>query len=63
MASARSAGVKSIRLSTLNPCGSNGAGFDGIGWVGDVFSPGTSDWGTGISMIGQSGVPCSRSKT
>jgi len=33
------------------------------GWVGDVFSPGTSDCGTGRSGIGQIGTPVTRSST
>ena len=40
---ARISGVKSARSSTVTPWYSNGAGFDGIGCVGDAFSPGTSD--------------------
>src|SRR5262249_62392072 len=61
----RSSGVKSIRSSgTLlrklrayrNPSGGNGC-------VGDVFSPGTSDCGTGLSSIGHTGCPVTRSNT
>src|SRR5215510_1821886 len=46
---ARISGVKSARSFTVTPWYSNGAGFDGIGCVGDAFSPGTSDAGTGRS--------------
>jgi hypothetical protein len=42
---------------------SKGAGFVGNGCVGDVFSPGTVDCGTGRSTIGQIGSPVSRSST
>ncbi len=62
-ASARSSGVKSIRSLTVAPCRSNAAGFDGIGCVGEVFSPGTSVCSTGRSGIGQTGAPVTRSKT
>ena len=34
-----------------------------MGCVGDVFSPGTSDCGTGTSLIGQTGWPVTRSNT
>ena len=29
----------------------------GIGWVGEYHSPGTSPWGTGVSTMGQMGLP------
>ena len=58
---ARISGVKSARSFTVTPWYSNGAGFDGIGCVGDAFSPGTSDGGTGFSSIGQIGFPVARS--
>ena len=58
-----SSGVKSIRSSSVTPWRSNGAGLVGNGCVGDVFSPGTSDCGTGRSSIGQTGGPVTRSKT
>ena len=35
----------------------------GKGCVGDVTSPGTSDFGTGRSSIGHSGLPVTRSNT
>src|SRR5215510_4821700 len=38
-------------------------GLVGNGCVGDVFSPGTSDCGTGRSSIGHTGCPVTRSKT
>jgi hypothetical protein len=65
MASAhrRSSGVKSITSSGRTPCRSTGAGRVGSGWVAAVFSPGTFDWGTGRSSMGQSGRPVTRSKT
>ena len=59
-ASARSAGVKSIRSSTDTPCRSNGSGLVGKGCVGLVRSFGTVDCGTGRSSIGQIGSPVSR---
>ena len=38
-------------------------GLVGNGCVGLVFSPGTSDCGTGRSSIGQTGWPVTRSNT
>src|SRR5688572_23777986 len=58
---ARISGVKSARSFAFEPWYSNGAGFDGIGCVGDAFSPGTSDGGTGFSSIGHTGLPVTRS--
>ena len=55
--------MKSIKSSTVTPCRSNGAGFVGNGWVGDVCSPGVFDCGTGRSSIGHTGWPLTRSKT
>jgi hypothetical protein len=49
IASARSAGVKSMRLSIVAPCRSNGGGLVGNGCVGAVRSPGVSEVGTGRS--------------
>ena len=43
-------------------CARTAAGLDGNGCVGDVFSPGTSDCGTGVPTIGQTGWPVTRSK-
>src|SRR5215813_14102735 len=62
-ASAFTSGVKSIRSSRLTPCRSNAGGLVGNGCVGDVFSPGTSDCGTGRSSIGHTGLPLVRSST
>src|SRR6266849_10783401 len=62
-ASARSAGVKLINSSTVTACRAYAGGFVGNGCVGDVFSPGTSDCGTGRSSIGHTGWPVTRSKT
>ena len=59
-ASARSAGVKSTRSSTVTPWYSKGAGLVGNGCVGEACSPGTSDGGTGRSSIGHSGAPVTR---
>ncbi len=59
----RSSGVKSIRSSSVSPYISYGAGRVGNGWVGEVFSPGTSDCGTGRSSIGHTGSPVSRLNT
>src|SRR5450756_357720 len=56
-------GVKSMTSSEPNPCFANGAGFVGKGCVGAAFSPGTSLAPTGLSTIGQIGVPVTRSKT
>ena len=47
----------------MRPCRSNGAGRVGKGCVGEVHSPGTVDFGTGRSSIGQTGSPVTRSKT
>src|SRR5436190_13731259 len=52
---ARSAGVKSIRSSTVTCVRAYGGGIVGIGCVGDVFSPGMSLCGTAFSGIGQIG--------
>ena len=63
-ACARSSGVKSIRSSgTRIMLREYAGGFVGNGRVGDVFSPGTSDCGTGRSSIGQTGTPVVRSST
>src|SRR6185437_4067822 len=62
---ARCSGVR-IRVSTsltVYVIGANGGGLVGIGWVGDSFSPGMSDWGTGRSGIGHTGLPVSRFST
>jgi len=48
--------------ASTSPCCEYGAGFDGIGCVGDDCSPGTSLLSTGVSGIGQIGSPVSRSK-
>ena len=56
-AAARSAGVKSMRSSTVTPCRSNAGGFVGNGCVADVCSPGVFDCGTGRSSIGHTGWP------
>ena len=37
-------------------------GFDGNGCVGEAFSPGASDAGTGFSTIGHTGLPVTRSR-
>src|SRR5262245_32771410 len=64
IACARSSGVKSIRSSgTLMNCRAYAGGLVGNGCVGDDFSPGTVDCGTGRSSIGQTGLPVTRSKT
>ena len=42
-ASARISGVRSFRSSNVMPCSSKGAGLVGMGWVGEVFSPGAFD--------------------
>ena len=55
--------MKSIRSSSVMPCRSNGGGFVGNGCVGDAFSPGTVDAGTGRSSIGHTGLPVTRSST
>ena len=47
---------------TAKPGASNGAGLVGKGWVGDATSPGTSEPGTGLSLIGQIGFPLRRSR-
>ncbi len=62
-ASCLNSGVKSTTSSFVSPCRSNGAGFVGIGCVGELFSPGTVDFGTGRSSIGHTGLPVTRSKT
>src|SRR5882762_701044 len=62
-ASARSSGVKLIRLSLDMPWLSNAGGLAGNGCVGEYHSPGTSPFGTGRSSMGQMGSPVSRLKT
>ena len=63
-ACARSSGVKSIRSSgILRKLRAYAGGLVGKGCVGEVFSPGTSDCGTGRSSIGHTGCPVTRSKT
>src|SRR5262245_25212120 len=61
-ASALISGVQSITSLSRIPCMSYGAGFDGIGCVGEYHSPGTVPFGTGVSTIGQTGAPVTRSK-
>src|SRR5437667_290616 len=63
IASARSSGVKSIRSSIVTPWRSKAGGLVGNGCVGDAFSPGTVDAGTGRSSIGHTGLPVTRSST
>ena len=63
IACARSSGVKSIRSSTLSPWRSNAGGLVGNSCVGEAFSPGTADAGTGRSSIGHTGLPVTRSST
>ena len=41
---------------------SYGAGFVGCGCVSASFSPGTFDFGTGFSSMGQMGSPVARLK-
>jgi hypothetical protein len=45
---------------SVNDCLANAGGFVGKGCVGQDSSPGTSDFGTGRSSIGHSGLPVSR---
>ena len=52
-----------MRSSSVRPWRSNGAGLVGNGWVGEVHSPGTVDFGTGRSSIGHTGLPVTRSNT
>jgi hypothetical protein len=52
-----------FRSSAVILCRANGGGLVGNGCVGDVFSPGTVDCGTGRSSIGHTGLPFVRSKT
>src|SRR5688572_25864947 len=60
-AAAKISGVKSMSSFSLAPCKSYGGGFVGNGCVGEVHSPGTSDFGTRRSRIGQIGLPVTRS--
>src|SRR5918994_5020796 len=55
-------GVQSLRCSSLRPMNSYGAGLIGNGCVGESFSPGTFDAGTGFSSNPQIGWPVSRLK-
>ena len=52
-----SSGVKSIRSSRVNALVVVGRRLVGIGCVGEYHSPGTSPCGTGLSSIGQIGLP------
>ena len=45
------------------PWRSNAGGLDGMGWVLEYHSPGTSPGMTFFSGIGQTGLPVSRSRT
>src|SRR5215216_2520630 len=56
----RSQGLSPQASSLLSVVGANGCGFVGKGCVGQLWSPGTSDWGTGRSSIGKIGSPVSR---
>src|SRR5580658_7958924 len=63
-ASARISAVKSIKSSgILMKFRAYAGGLVGNGCVGQVFSPGTSDCGTGRSSIDHTGCPVTRSKT
>src|ERR1700687_4900769 len=57
LASAFNSGVKSMRSPRPTDCRAYAGGLVGNGCVGDVFSPGTSDCGTGRSSIGKIGSP------
>src|SRR6185503_5887251 len=52
-----------LMSASVNRWRANGGGAVGNGCVGELCSPGVSDWGTGRSSIGQSGVPVMRFKT
>ena len=56
-------GVKSMRSLSLTCCRAKAAGKLGIGCVGEARSPGTSLAGTGRSVMGQIGLPVTRSNT
>src|SRR5205823_12879536 len=56
-------GVKLISSSSVTACRAYAGGLVGNGCVGDVFSIGTSDCGTGFSSIGHTGWPVMRSNT
>src|SRR5688572_28685623 len=60
-ASVLSSGVRSKSTGGLG--GPNAGRLLGNGCVGEVLSPGTSDWGTGRSSIGHTGCPVIRSNT
>ena len=52
-----------MRSASVTPWRSNAGGLVGNGCVGEVFSPGTFDCGTGRSSIGHTGLPLVRSST
>src|SRR2546423_9094260 len=59
-----SAAVKyGLISSAVNDCLEKGGGLVGYGWVGQLCSPGISDFGTARSSIGQIGSPVPRSDT
>src|SRR6185503_9777258 len=62
-ASASSGDRYSLISSAVNACLENGGGVVGYGCVGQLSSPGISDFGTGRSSIGQMGSPVTRSNT
>src|SRR5438445_360359 len=61
---ARTSGGQSIRAwGSLRKLRAYAGGLVGNGCIGEVFSPGTSDCGTGRSSIGHTGRPVTRSNT
>src|SRR4029077_19431938 len=58
----RSKNVTPNASSAETACGTIGGGNSGNGCVGDASSPGTSDLGTGFSVIGKIGSPVMRLK-
>ncbi len=56
-------GLSLLKYASLYPCLANGAGLVGKGCVGQGFSPGIMLLvGTGTSLIGNKGLPVTRSK-
>ena len=55
--------MNGLRSFSVNYWRANGGGAVGNGCVGDVTLAGMSDFGTGRSSIGHSGLPVTRSKT
>src|SRR5215471_7761116 len=55
MAACSASVANGLMSFSVKDCRANGGGLVGNGCVVELHSPGTSDWGTGRSSMGQSG--------